>query len=167
MVQLQVCCVWDAVVTFNAVKVIGLHRPLDRLSPQQTWWALLEQFLKYNQTFIVFMIKICDWGSHCVKFDSYRFTGFWDMAGDGQTDVDACMHRQTHYLASSMLSFSKSWNWENKKQLNLFVVNIVFLPCLGECPVQAAENTGSSSKWSVQGQTETQTSGSRVWKGSS
>ena len=27
-----------------------------------------------------------DWGSQRVKFDSYRFTGFWDVAGDGQTD---------------------------------------------------------------------------------
>ena len=27
-----------------------------------------------------------DWGTHHVKCDSYRFTSFWDMAGNGQTD---------------------------------------------------------------------------------
>ena len=31
----------------------------------------------------------CNWGSHCVKCDSYRFTGFRGMAGNRQTDRHA------------------------------------------------------------------------------
>ena len=34
-----------------------------------------------------------DWGSHLVKFDS--FTGFWHMAGDGQTDRRQILRQTT------------------------------------------------------------------------
>ena len=54
------------------------------------------------------------WGSHRVKLYSYCFTGFWDVAGEGQT------HRHTHrdYLALPMLTFSKSYRLWKQKQRN-------------------------------------------------
>ena len=38
----------------------------------------------------IYVMHSHDRGSHLVKFDSYSFTDFWDMAGGGQTD----RHRQ-------------------------------------------------------------------------
>ena len=45
----NICQVWDTVVTLVKVTVVGLAKIIKilmGLSSQQTWWALLEQFLK-------------------------------------------------------------------------------------------------------------------------
>ena len=63
-------------------------------------------------------------GSHHVSFDSCFLTGFWDLAGNGQTNAHT--DRQTDDMASSMLTFSKSlWLWKQKslKQTFMDIIN--------------------------------------------
>ena len=45
--------------------------------------------------------------SHRVKCVSYRFAGFWDMAGNGRTQTDRQTVRETDGMVSAMLTFSK------------------------------------------------------------
>ena len=54
----------------------------------------------------------CNWGSHCAKFDSYRF-----MAGDGQTDT------QTTW-SGLCWPFQNIYNFENRNGLLIIQYNL-------------------------------------------
>ena len=87
-----------------------LYRPLVRLSSQQTWWALLENFLKYSNDLVYISVwpwtkvKINIINTWCIIMSeavivlnlmtmTTDFNTFWGIACEGQAHADT--HTQT------------------------------------------------------------------------
>ena len=92
----------------------------------RAWYARVAAKWRLLSIIVWHVMHCHDRGSHLVKLDSYRFTGFWDMAGnaDTQTGRHTDKHKCRHALTSSILTFFFQ-NQRRKKQTKSVFLSLV------------------------------------------